>query len=160
MSCRRTIAVAFALVALPLTAGAAQDAQSRLWDAAIAGDTVAIARALDGGASVDSIDVRSNRNGRRALNWAAWHNRPAAIRLLLARGATIDTTNHSGFTALHHAAEAGSLDALRTLLAAGARTDIPNAGGAVARETAIERGHPEAADLIVAAEREHKPAKP
>ena len=52
----------------------AQDAQSRLWDAAIAGDTLAIRQAVADGAKVDSLDVRRNPNGRLALNWAAWAN--------------------------------------------------------------------------------------
>lgn len=156
----RTVLAALALALAPLGAAHAQDAQSQLWDAAIAGDTVAIAKALDAGANVDSVDFRTNRNGRRALNWAAWNNRPAAIRLLLARGASIDATNRTGFTALHHAAEAGSLDALKTLLAAGARTDTANAAGSLAVDTAHDLGHPEAAALIVEAERSRKAAKP
>ena len=107
MPVRRSIIAAFALAALPLATAGAQDAQSQLWDASVAGDTLAIVRALEAGAKVDSIDYRTNRNGRRALNWAAWHNRPAAVRVLLARGATLDAANRTGFTALHHAAEAG-----------------------------------------------------
>ena len=156
----RTILTVLALVLAPFAAAGAQDAQAQLWDAAIAGDTVAIVKALDAGAQVDSVDFRTNRNGRRALNWAAWNNRPAAIRVLLARGATIDATNRTGFTALHHAAEAGSLDALKALLAAGARTDTPNAAGSLAVDTANEQGHPDAAALIAEAERSRKAAKP
>ncbi len=156
----RSILTVLALAFAPVASAYAQNAQSQLWDAAIAGDTVAIGKALDAGAKIDSVDFRTNRNGRRALNWAAWHNRPAAIRALLARGATIDATNSTGFTALHHAAEAGSLDALKALLAAGARTDTPNAGGHLPVETANERGYPELAALITDAERARKAAKP
>jgi ankyrin repeat protein len=155
----RSVVVAAVLWTIPLVAARAQEAQSQLWDAAIAGDTVAIVRALDAGASVDSLDFRTNRNGRRALNWAAWHNRPAAVRTLVARGATLDATNRTGFTPLHHAAEAGSLDALKALLAAGARTDVPNADGVLPAETATERAHPDAAALIAEADRVRK-AKP
>ena len=156
----RSILAVLALAFVPVRAAYAQDAQSQLWEAAIAGDTVAIGKALDAGAKIDSVDFRTNRNGRRALNWAAWHNRPAAIRTLRARGATIDATNSTGFTALHHAAEAGSLDALKALLAAGARTDTPNAGGHLPVETANERGYSEVAALITDAERARKAAKP
>ena len=64
----------------------AQDAQSRLWDGAASGDTVAISEALAAGAQIDSLDTRRSANGRRALNWAALANKPDAIRFLLRRG--------------------------------------------------------------------------
>ncbi|MFN2419970.1 MAG: ankyrin repeat domain-containing protein [Gemmatimonadota bacterium] len=108
----------------------AQDAQARLWDAAIAGDTLEIREAIDDGAKIDSLDTRRNPNGRRALNWAAWNDRVAAIELLLALGAPIEAENNTGFTALHHAAESGSIEAARVLLAAGA--DPAHVGGAQA----------------------------
>ena len=57
--------------------------QALLWDAAIAGDTGAIRRALATGAVIDSLDTRRSRNGRRALNWAALTDHPEVIRLLL-----------------------------------------------------------------------------
>lgn len=133
----------------------AQDAQAKLWDAAAAGDTVAIVEALDAGAKIDSLDTRRSRNGRFALNWAALGNSAAAVRLLLARGAPIEGQNLTGFTALHHAAEAGALDAGKALIAAGAKLDTPSRAGALPVETARERGHEQAATLIeqAAAER-------
>ena len=158
MAIRRSLITALSLAFFPMAAWA-QDPQSQLWDAAIAGDTVAIARALDAGAKVDSLDQRRNVNGRRALNWAAWHDRAAAVRVLLARGATIEAVNRTGFTPLHHAAEAGSLNALKVLLDAGARTDTPNAGGVLPAETANEHGHTAAAATIAEAERLRKQAK-
>ena len=119
----------------------AQDAQSRLWDAAIAGDTVALARAITDGAKVDSLDVRRSPNGRRALNWAALGNHVPAIRMLLASGASINATNLTGFTPAHHAAEAGSADAMKFLIEAGADVTIPNTAGAFPIDTAREHGH-------------------
>lgn len=100
-------ALAFAFAA-PLRA---QDAQSRLWDSAISGDTVSLLQALAAGAKVDSLDLRRNPNGRRALNWAAFNNRVPVIRILAARGAPVNATNLTGFTPLHHAAESGSMEA-------------------------------------------------
>ncbi len=131
----------------------AQDAQSRLWDAAISGDTVSIAAALDDGAKIDSLDTRRTQNGRRALNWAAWNNRVPAIRLLLARGADINAINRTGFSAVHHAAEAGSTDALRFLLEAGADLTIPNAEGAYPIDTARAHGNLAAIEILEAAGR-------
>ena len=80
------------LVGPPLLA---QDAQSRLWDAAIAGDTLAIRQAVADGAKIDSLDTRRNPNGRLALNWAAWHNRVPAIQLLIALGAPLEAENRT-----------------------------------------------------------------
>jgi len=135
----------------------AQDAQSRLWDAAISGDTVTIGQALDAGAQIDSLDTRRSMNGRRALNWAALGNHADAIRYLLRRGASIDMANRTGFTALHHAAEAGSLQAAEALLAAGADATRLNAAGQSAADVAQGRDHPDVAAKIYAARR---PAQP
>ncbi len=126
----------------------AQDAQSRLWDSAIAGDTLGIRQALADGAKIDSLDVRRNPNGRMALNWAAWHNRVPAVELLLAMGAPIEAENRTGFSALHHAAEAGSLEAARTLLAAGADPMHANKAGRTPAVTARAQGNAEVAGLI------------
>jgi len=120
----------------------------------MSGDTVALARALADGAKVDSLDVRRNPNGRRALNWAAWYDRVPAIRLLLARGAAIDAANHTGFTPLHHAAENGSKAAAAALLEAGADPTVPNGQGKLPAEVAREQAHFEIAlELTAAAER-------
>jgi ankyrin repeat protein len=126
----------------------AQDAQSHLWDAARAGDTVAMSKALAEGAGVDSLDTRRSPNGRRALNWAALGNQPGAIRFLVAHGATIDAANLTGFTALHHAAEAGSVDAAKTLLELGAKKTLLNANGETAQAVATRTSHLEVAMAI------------
>lgn len=148
--------ILFALGGLLLTGTAlhAQDAQNRLWDAAITGDTLAIHQALADGADVDALDTRSNRNGRRALNWAAWNDRVPAIEVLLAAGATIEAENNTGFTPLHHAAEAGSLAAARALLSAGADPGHRNKAGRLPIDTARERGNAEVAALLEAVEKE------
>ena len=131
--------------------------QARFWNAAIAGDTAALAAALNDGANIDSLDVRTARNGRRALNWAALNNRADAIRWLLAHGASIEATNLTGFTALHHAAEAGSVDATRILLAAGADPKHTNLEGITPLARARQEGYLEVAELLAAAERGVRP---
>lgn len=122
--------------------------RAQLWDAAIQGDTVALAAALQYGAAIDSLDTRRNPNGRRALNWAAWYNHPVAIRFLIARGAEVNIANWTGFTPLHHAAEHGSLEAARVLLALGADRTLRNEMGQRPIDVARERGHPEVAALL------------
>ena len=134
-----------------------QSPQARLWDAAISGDTVALATALAAGARLDSLDLRRSPNGRLALNWAAINNRVGAIRFLLAHGAAIEGTNITGFTALHHAAEFGSLEAARVLLAAGADPAHRSTDGQKPAERAREEGHVDVALLIEAAERGERP---
>lgn len=126
----------------------------------MSGDTVALAAALKDGARVDSIDLRTSRNGRRALNWAAINNRVDAVRFLVAHGAPIEATNLTGYTALHHAAEHGSLDAARVLLAAGANPKHTNLEGVTPAARARQEGFIELAELLEAAERGEKPKGP
>jgi E3 ubiquitin-protein ligase HECTD1 len=126
----------------------AQSAQQSLWDAAIDGDTTALANALGRGAAVDSLDTRQNPNGRRALNWAAWYNHPNAIRFLIAHGAHVNLANWTGFTPLHHAAEHGSLEAARVLLTLGADRTLLNGQGQRPVDVARERGHPDVAAVL------------
>src|SRR5688500_4888417 len=125
-----------------------RDAQTRLGEGAITGDTAAIRKAVADGAKLDSLDFRVSRNGRYALNWAAWHNRVDALKLLLELKAPIEAENVTSFTALHHAAESGSLDAARILLAAGANTEHATKSGFKAIDIAQERGNFEIAKLI------------
>jgi ankyrin repeat protein len=134
-----------------------QSPQDRFWEAAISGDTAALAAALADGARVDSLDLRRSPNGRLALNWAAINNRVSAIQFLLAHGAAIEGTNITGFTALHHAAEYGALEAARVLLAAGADPAHRNRVGLKPADTAREEGHIEVALLIAASERGERP---
>jgi E3 ubiquitin-protein ligase HECTD1 len=150
MRAARLMVLACAVSSLRATPAAAQTqgAQEQLWDAAIQGDTVAIAAALQRGALIDSLDERRSPNGRRALNWAAWYNHPAAIRFLAARGATVSMANWTGFTPLHHAAENGCLEAARALLLLGADRSRLNAMGQRPVDVARERGHPDVAALL------------
>jgi ankyrin repeat protein len=150
---RLALLLLFLALAVPVRA---QDAQSRLWDAAVAGDTLEIRQAVADGAVVDSLDTRRSRNGRRALNWAALNNRVDAIAVLLELGAPLEAVNITGFSALHHAAEAGSMEAAQALLAAGADPAHANNAGMLPAATARELGHAALADLLEAAARERE----
>lgn len=124
------------------------DRQTRLWVAAVNGDTVAIAEALAAGANIDSLDPQGNR---RPLNYAAFNNRGPALRLLITRGARLNLANRTGFTPVHHAAEAGAHDALAILLAAGADITVASAQGRRPLDTARARGDSAAIRLLEAA---------
>ena len=131
----------------------AQSAQERLWDASMAGDTLGVVQALADGAEVNALDTRTNPNGRRALNWAAWYNDVPVVELLLAAGAEIDAVNNTGFSPLHHAAEAGSPDAARALIAGGADPDLTNFAGRVPIQTARANGNTKLVEILREASR-------
>lgn len=134
----------------PLHAQATPSVQEQLWDAARSGDTLTLGKALAAGARIDSLDVRVNPNGRRALNWAAWFNHADAVRFLIAKGATVNLGNNTEFTPLHHAAENGSLEAAEVLLDAGADPTWPNNMGETAAQVARRRMHLDVALAIEA----------
>jgi hypothetical protein len=123
-------------------------AQVRLWVASALGDTATIAAALSAGATIDSLDSQGNR---RALNYAALGNRVAAVRLLLARGASIDLANRTGFTPVLHAVEGGANEALAVLIEAGADVTLPTAGGVTPLAMAQRLGNQAAVNLLEAA---------
>lgn len=146
---RIVLMVAMGLTLLVIAAQAqTQTAQEQLWDASKTGDTVAMALALADGAALDALDTRRSRNGRFALNYAAWFNHPAAIGWLLRAGAALEAENITGFTALHHAAENGSLEAAQRLLEAGTDPQHANKRGWLPADTATERGYPDIAALL------------
>ncbi len=128
-----------------------QKAQNALWDAAMSGDVAALKKAIKEGADLNAIDVRTSRNGRCALNWAAWYNHAEAIKELLKGGADINGVNLTGFTPIHHAAEAGSPEAARVLIEAGADVNLPSYAGETPLQRARRVGHQEVVRLLEAA---------
>jgi hypothetical protein len=123
-------------------------AQQEVWGGSVLGDTAMIARGLAAGGNIDALDVMMGPAGRRPLNYAAAGDRADAIRMLLARGASINLTNNTGFTPVHHAAEAGALDALRILVAAGADLTIKSRAGALPIDTARRRNNQAAVAIL------------
>ena len=64
-------------------------------------------------------NVEDERDGRRALHWAAERGRLAMVQVLLAAGADVNAKNHEGKTALHYAGKGGHVDVTKALLARG-----------------------------------------
>lgn len=153
---RSILIIAAAFLVLPAERAAAQDAQARLWDSAVAGDTAAIRKAVADGAKIDSLDTRRSQSGRMALNWAAWGNHADAVKVLLELKAPLEAENRTGFTALNHAAESGALEAAKILLAAGANPDHGNAQGMTPETVADLKGHYDLAKLLREAPRKKK----
>ena len=123
-------------------------AQQEVWAGATLNDTAMIARGLAGGGNIDSLDIIMGPAGRRALNYAAVENNVAAIRMLIARGASLNLANNTGFTPVHHAAENGSLEALKELMAAGADINLRTKAGVLAIDIAKRRDHKAVAALL------------
>lgn len=76
------------------------DAGMRLIEAAMDGDLVEIAAAVNDGATVAFQDP----GGQTALFWAAMEGHSEALDWLLEQGAPVDATNEGGQTALMGAA--------------------------------------------------------
>ena len=101
------------LLALPLTAVAAEGPQPirmkpdalelELTQAATRGDVEAVRAALDRGAAIDAVDSHGLRG--TALEKAAAEGHRDVIELLLARGATIRTSQGTGLNATLWAAK-------------------------------------------------------
>ena len=94
------------------------------------------------------MDTQSTTSGRRALNYAAIRNRGPAIKLLLARGASLNLANRTGFTPVHHAVEGGAIDALKILIEAGADLTAVTTSGLTPLAMAQRRGPPAAVKLL------------
>jgi len=120
--------------------GPVSAAQAALWRGAINGDVAAVAAAVEDGADVDALDRRTNRNGRRALNYAAEFNHAPVIQWLAEHGADVNLANNTGYTPLHHAAEFGSLAAAIELLARGANPNAKLPSGSTPLAIARQRG--------------------
>lgn len=127
----------------------ATQATKDLWHAASTGDVAGVKSALAVGADIEGIDFSENKNGRRALNYAALNNHADVIEVLLAAGANIESQNRTRFTPLHHAAEAGSIDAIKALLKHGADKRAKMYRGGIPQQIAEFKGHRDAALLLV-----------
>jgi ankyrin repeat protein len=142
------LALSVLLLSVSAAPGLAQVHQDQFWDAAQAGDTVTLSRALAAGAQIDGLDTRRSPNGRRASNWAAIGNHVDAIRFLVAHGANVNAANLTGFTPLHHAAENGQAEAAKVLLELGADRRVQNGVGETAADVARRTSHPEVVAVL------------
>jgi TPR repeat protein len=119
--------------------------RDELLDAAAAGNTATIARALARGANLEGTDGA----GRTAAINAAWRGRSDAIDLLLSVGADIDTRDDRGRTALTWAASNGHIDVVRQLVANGAELDPIDSEGTTPLLRAAWNGHRDVVNALV-----------
>lgn len=87
--------------------------------------------------------------GRSPLLSAVIRNQPETTRLLLAAGASPNSTSKDGQAPLHVALEARSHDVARHLLAAGANPDQPNAMGLNPLYWMVDKGDVEAVKVLL-----------
>ncbi len=105
MRSRSSLGVAgIALLAFVLSISCSAAADSPLIAAAKAGKVAAVTKLLATGVAVDAPDAEN----LTALNWAAYTGHLPVVKLLVERGAKVDTqTNKSGWTPLMNASAQG-----------------------------------------------------
>jgi uncharacterized protein len=117
-----------------------------LFDAATAGDTVAIERLI---ASGTAVDIRATDQATPLIA-AALGGQVDAVKLLLAKGADVMARNSGGFTPLHAAAYSGSVPVAVLLLDnKAARDDAANKAGVTPLFVAVEANHPAIVELMI-----------
>lgn len=121
--------------------------RDELLDAAAAGNTAWLARALARGANIEDADSA----GRTAVINAAWRGRADAIEMLLAVGADIDTRDNTGRSALTWAASNGHTAIVERLIEAGADIDAVDQDGTTALLRAAWNGHRSIVEKLIAA---------
>jgi hypothetical protein len=133
---------ALAVAALPLLA---QDRPAQPADWIRKGDVATLAAALD---KDPQLVNRPDPQGVPPLFWAGFYGQKAAIELLVARGADLQSTCQFG-TALHGAVSGARPEVVRLLVAAGLD---PNAGGPTGRPPlvlAAQRGSPALVEALL-----------
>ncbi|MBM42521.1 MAG: hypothetical protein CL483_11435 [Acidobacteria bacterium] len=136
--------------ALVLGASAPMVAQSPL-EAAKAGAWGQLASVLAAGAKVDA----SQPDGATALHWAAYHDAPDGVSLLLRHGAAPDVQNDYGVTALSLACENGSANVVSRLVAAGANPNLARETGETPLMTCARTGDVQAVTALLDAGADH-----
>jgi len=85
------------------------------------------------------------------LHWAAGNGYTKIAKLLISRGANVNTKNNKGNTPLHRAAVRGYAEYTETaklLIENGADMNAKNKEGKTPLKISIEKGHKETADLL------------
>ena len=132
-------------VVLALASLGAAERDTRLADAAQAGDIAAVEALLQAGGDVDVPDS----HGTTALHWATYRDDAEMATRLIAAGADVDLTNRYGATPLSLACVNGNPGIVEDLLELGA---LPNAraAGEPPLLTCARTGRLEAVELLLA----------
>ena len=118
-----------------------QELAGRVFDAARAGDAVALATYIDAGIPVNL----TNQNGDTLVMLAAYHGHAEAVQALIDRGADVNRLNDKGQSPLAGALFKGEDGVVRTLVAGGAD---PTAGHPTAVDAARMFGREDLLSLL------------
>ena len=118
-----------------------------LMEAAAAGDTRALLKALLQGADVDGQDTF----GKTAMINAAWRGRSEILRILLDHGADLEVGDNRRRTPVMWSAINGHADVIDELLVAGAEPDIPDDEGLTPLMRAASNGHKKIVERLIVA---------
>lgn len=148
----RQALTALALASLVVACSQRVDPTDELVLAAKNGNTKVVERLLDKGLDVNTRDKQFNAT---LLMWAAHEGKVDTLKLLLTRGAEMESEKEGGKTALWYAAEQGRTDAARILIQRGAKPDVKSGDGVTALMVAKSRGHSGIAQLLQGAGAQH-----
>lgn len=126
--------------------------ETALMMASLRGHVDWMVRLLDKGARIEG-PANGERPGWTPLHYAASSPAPAAVNLLLARGARVDARSPNGSTPLMLAAQYGAEDSVGALLKQGADARLHNDLGLVAADFARRAGREALAASLSAAAR-------
>jgi ankyrin repeat protein len=127
-------------------AGAVEDQDEQLIEAAEAGDTARVKTILSAGVDVDaSID-----KGRTALMRASLMGRSETVQALLEAGACVNAKDRDGYTALHSAVRGGSRAVVELLVSSGADVDAETLRGNRPLGYAVYHSRLDLVELLVA----------
>lgn len=120
-----------------------------VFEAAAVGDVARLTELLD---EERSLATAYAPDGHFPLGLAAYFGRPAAVRLLLQRGADVHAVarNPMQVQALHAAVAGRNLEAVRLLVEAGAPVDAQQHGGWTPLMAAAAHGDEDIVDLLLA----------
>ncbi len=132
------------ILALGLT-GFAATGDTRLVEAAKAGDNAAVIALLDKHADVNVPEI----DGTTALHWAVHRENVAIVERLLGAGANVKAVNRYGVSPLAEAAVIGNPVIIDKLLKAGADVNEKNADGQTPLMSVARTGNVESARLLI-----------
>ncbi|KAG4254577.1 hypothetical protein FPRO03_06917 [Fusarium proliferatum] len=96
------------------------------------------------------MEARSSDRKKTTLHWAVFKHRVESTRLLLQRGAQVDSEDNLYGTALCYAAGEGHLDVVKLLLEYGADTELTSWHEEAPLTLAARRGHVDVVRLLLA----------
>lgn len=103
---------------------------------------------IEKGAETDVVMPTGGDKSCTLLHFAAFHDNPEMVKLLIAHKAPLNAKTDSGFTPLHTAAYLNSISAAKVLLQAGADLNAKDGKGRTPLAVAVREKNGEMTDLL------------